>query len=357
LGLCLLLAAALAGAEPAGYTGARVAAEELGLQYTAVPGGANKPPVAVSLSDAKHNVMLYADMMNVTVDGEVWSLTEPILAGEQDIMLPPTLRKRLAAYLNLRLPDAKQEAPASAPAEGPLKGRLVLIDPGHGGRDPGASGRTLREKDLVLDVGGRAAELLRGAGMDVVMTRQTDVFIELDDRVRIANRYNPDLFVSIHADAASDRSTNGTSVFYPDDRIGEGKSDITYRALLHAKAASVDPYAVGAPGNLSEAVEASVFGILLEEYRGRSRDAAERILRNVCRVANTESRGVKEADFRVVRYMRCPTVLVELDFISNPTVERRFQSPDYRDRLARGVADGIVSYLKNTAPQVGGRKP
>jgi N-acetylmuramoyl-L-alanine amidase len=326
----------------------RKLAGEVGLEYAKIPSAPASKPVAVSLSSSKHRIVVYAGMMHATVDGEVWSLGEAVQQGERDLFVSRAFRSRLARHLRIKVPGMDPVRPVVRKKPGLIKGRMVVIDPGHGGKDPGALGRRIREKDLVLDVGRRLSNLLRGAGVQVVMTRKTDVFIELNDRVRIANRYNPDLFVSIHADSfPRKRSVQGSTVFYPDDKPGSGKGDITYRARLHARSTSVEPGSVGSPGRLSEPVEAVVFGVLLQEYRSRSHEAATRILQNLTRIAGTTSRGVKQADFRVVRYMRCPTVLVELDFLSNPSVERRFGTASYKQRLAQGLADGITSYLRS----------
>jgi len=350
-GLAVLVLAAAGLAQSNGRVPVRKLASELGLEYARMPLAEVGPPIAVSLRSAQHRILLYADMMHVTVDGDVWSLGETVDQGERDLLVPQAFHSRLARHFGVKLPGTAPSKPVDRKRPGSIQGRLVVIDPGHGGEDPGALGRRLKEKDLVLDVGRRLAALLKGAGAQVVMTRKNDVFVELDDRVRIANRYNPDLFVSIHADSfPKNRSVQGSSVFYPDDTLGRGKGDITYRARLHARSTNVEPGSVGAPGRLSEPVETVVFGALLQEYRARSREAATRILRNLNRIAGTRSRGVKQANFRVVRYMRCPTVLVELDFLSNPAVERRFGHASYKQRLAQGLADGVTSYLRHIPP-------
>lgn len=346
---------ALAGTE--GYTPARELAATLKLECMVMSPEVGKPPMAAILTGSRHKTVLYADMMHATVDGEVWSLPEPILASKDDILVPEAFRVRLARHMNVALPAPSGSGEGDKPplARAPLRGRVVVVDPGHGGRDPGAVGTRCREKDIVLDVGKRVTTLLRSVGVRVVMTRRTDVFVTLNGRVRIANRHLPDLFVSIHADASPNRNAEGTTLFYPDDRMGGGKSDITYRARLHGRGATLSPDVIGAPGRLSEAVEVTVFGALLEEYRARSWRASRRILWSLCRKAGTESRGVRQANFRVVRYMRCPTVLVELDFLSNPAAERRMGTTSHRQRMAEGIAEGIGSYLRSTPARSGGK--
>jgi len=349
-GLVAVLWGGVAPAAPPDYTAARKLAEELKLAYQATPPG-GKIPYAVALSAPKHRVMLYADTTIATVDGKLWSLDRPVIAEEGDLFVPPGLRSRLAKHLRTAVKPAVRAPSKAAPFPSRARASLVVIDPGHGGRDPGASrplgrGRVLREKDIVLDVSKQVAVLLRKAGVHVVMTRKTDVFVTLPDRVKTGNRYNPDLFVSIHADAAAP-SAHGSTVYYADDQIGRGKADITYRARIHARETSVAPGAVGSPGRLSESVEAVVFGVLLQEYRSRSRRAGEHILRSVCRAAGTTSRGVRQANFRVVRYMRRPSVLVELEYVSNAKARRRLLQSGFRRQLARGIVEGVVAYLRD----------
>ena len=376
VGLVVVLGAGAAWAQPAGYVSVRKLAADLGLTYTALPASPGEPPPIVSLDSPKHKVMLYLGASHVTVDDKVWSLSDPVTARGGAVYAPKSFSGRLARHMHAPIAvapgppkrgAAKDPSPVRARVgarqpEARRGGWLVVVDPGHGGRDPGAVrslGRSgdIREKDVVLDVARRVAGLLRRARVDVVMTRTTDVFVELDDRVKIANRYNPELFVSLHADAAKNSSASGSTVYYGDDSFGKGKADITYRARRHARQSGIAPETVGSPGRLSEPVEATVFGVLLQEYRSRSRRAGEAVLRHLCQSAGTRSRGVREADYRVVRYLRCPAVLVELDFLSHPAAARRLATGSFRQKLACGVADGVLAHLGQATQGTGAYRP
>lgn len=192
-------------------------------------------------------------------------------------------------------------APANAlpPRVAPQKvtGRVV-IDPGHGGKDPGAMITSVQEKVINLAVGVAVAQQLKQQGVDVVMTRRTDVFIELADRAGMANEYGADLFVSIHSD------------FNPNpEKIGH--------SILLAQS-----------GNPKAAVAAQLI------------DARMRAAGSPTCAVRRDDRGLV-----VLNRTTGPAILVELGFLSNRTEALRLRSADYQAALASGVAQGIVDYL------------
>ena len=351
--ICAIVFSSAAQCEPEGYVSTEKLASELNVERLAMRVKGKTAPTMVLLRSWNHSIAVLSGVDYIKVNRQAWTLSKPVVAAKSDLLVPLALRTRLAKLLGVRLPEPV--APRPRPA---AKGYVVVIDPGHGGKDPGAIGRRLRlkEKVVVLDVSKRLARLLRAQGVNVVMTRSTDVFITLDNRVETANRHRPNLYVSIHADAAVNRQAHGSTVFYPDDKIGGGKADITYRALLHKRSTSVSPAQVGSPGRFSENVEGAIFGTMLQEYRLRSWAAAKHILRGLGSAANTLGRGARPACYRVVRYPRCPSVLVELEFLSNPDGEKRLSRSDFRERLAQGLAKGILSYLATVPKTFGGPK-
>ena len=199
--------------------------------------------------------------------------------------------------------------------------RSITLDFGHGGRDKGASGVTSHEKHITLLVGRRVAEILRACGYRVNLTRNSDVYVPLAERCRIQKSSRSDLFVSIHANAARDRSLSGVETF----------------ALTPAGAASTSG------GKAMHSV-----------YSGNSFDAnnlllAASIQRALLRRTGAIDRGVKRARFAVLRDINAPGVLVELGFISNPREEWLLNSPAYREKLARGIVEGIITYHRLAA--------
>lgn len=347
--LALALALAVgAAAQPRGYESTEALAEQLDMRRTAMqPSGQERPNIVV-LRKEGHSVTVVAGVSYVMVNQEARALARPVIEGDDDLLVPAEFAAELA-----RLMDVPYEARHAPPS--PVR-RLVMVDPGHGGKDPGAVGRRLNllEKDVALDVSQRVARMLRERGVEVRMTRTTDVFIELDDRVAMANRARPDLFVSIHADAAERSSVHGSTVFYPDDRPGGGVADVEHRAKRQSRGGAVPLDEIGAEGTLSRPVQNAVLGEMMQEYRSRSWRAGRHILDALAREAGTHSRGVREAPFRVVRFPRCPSVLVELDFLTNPAAEQRMSRPEHRERLARGVAEGVMAYLDELGSEPGG---
>jgi N-acetylmuramoyl-L-alanine amidase len=175
---------------------------------------------------------------------------------------------------------------------------LVVIDAGHGGHDPGAISPTgIQEKDINLRVAAKIANLLESRGVGVVMTRWQDRFIELEDRSGIANQRKADLFVSIHADSAPNRSAQGFTVY-----VATAASAGSYRAA-HA---------------INRAMEKT----------------------------GMNNRGVREAGFQVLVNTRVPAVLIELGYLTNPQDAARLTDDHFRDRLAQAIVEGIQAYLR-----------
>jgi N-acetylmuramoyl-L-alanine amidase len=174
---------------------------------------------------------------------------------------------------------------------------LVVIDAGHGGSDPGAMSAGLNEKDINLAVALKVADFLEQRGIGVILTRQQDRFLELEERADIANRRNADLFVSIHTDSNPDRSRQGFTVFV-------------------ARAAS--PAANRAAGDISQAMAAT----------------------------GADSHGIREADYKVLVNTSCPAVLVEIAHLSNVQDLARLRDSAWQSRVAQAIATGILTYLR-----------
>lgn len=196
----------------------------------------------------------------------------------------------------------------------------IMIDPGHGGKDKGASGRSSREKDVVLRLGRRAAQILRGCGYRVIMTRNSDAFLSLGARALKQRRSNAQIFVSLHINAAANRSVNGIETFCltPAGAPSSGKSR-----------------AVGAgrcQGN---------------RWDANNMMLAWQMQKALLRRTQAVDRGVKRARFAVLRDIDVPGVLVEVGFISNYREERLLNSTAYIEKLARGIAEGIIHYHRS----------
>lgn len=190
---------------------------------------------------------------------------------------------------------------ASTGMLGPGKFTTVVLDAGHGGHDRG--GRAVmgqHEKDLALDVTKRMVPLLERAGFRVILTRRSDYFVTLDQRVRMAERTRDSVFVSIHFNWARRKAAAGTETYH---------------------------------------------------YSASSRDLAGNIQRELARVTRTPDRGVKRARFYVLRNNRRPAVLVELGFVSNPYENSLIQKASYRQKLAEAVVKGIIEERRGRNPR------
>ncbi len=225
---------------------------------------------------------------------------------------------------------------------------IVAVDPGHGGKDPGARGRRgTREKDVVLAIARELARLIdTEPGMRAVMTRRDDRFLRLRDRIRIAHRHRADLFVSIHADAFRDRRVRGSSVFVLSRR---GASSEMARLLArHENAADL-------VGGVSLADKDDVLrSVLLDLSQAASIEAstevASSVLRELSRIGKVHKRSVQRAGFVVLKSPDIPSILVETAFISNPDEERKLRDPRHQKRLARAILRGIRRYFADHPP-------
>ncbi|SEH44339.1 N-acetylmuramoyl-L-alanine amidase [Halobacillus karajensis] len=175
----------------------------------------------------------------------------------------------------------------------------IALDPGHGGRDPGASANGLVEKELVLDVSLKASEYMENTGVDVVMTRQTDWYPSLDGRVALATKNDADAFVSIHANAFASSAT-GVETFY---------------------------YAAGLSNREYASVKLATF-----------------INNRLYKEMDMSNRGVKNVGYRVVKHNPLPAVLTEIGFLTNETDASKLKTDHYREAAARAIAMGVVDY-------------
>jgi N-acetylmuramoyl-L-alanine amidase len=186
--------------------------------------------------------------------------------------------------------------PAPRPSPSRVSG-CVVVDAGHGGKDPGATSCLgYHEKSVNLQVAHKVASLLKRRGVEVVMTRTNDTFIELEERAAVANRRNADLFVSIHADSTANKSVRGFTIYV-------------------ARSASWS-----------------------------SQKAASAISRSMSEVA-ANGRGIQRADYRVLVNTRGPAVLVELGYLSNGQEASLLRNSTHQNRLASAIAAGIMSFL------------
>jgi N-acetylmuramoyl-L-alanine amidase len=220
-----------------------------------------------------------------------------------------------------------------------LGARKIVIDAGHGGHDPGTLGRGgLQEKDLVLDVAVRLQRLVRDElGAEVVMTRSTDVFVPLEERTAIANAQGADLFLSIHANSSRNPGVRGIETYF-----------LNFAQDPHAEAVAARENAIS-PATLKDLqnlVKAIALNSKIDESRDFASSVQEALVQTIRGVApDVSDRGVRTAPFYVLIGANMPSILAEIAFVSNPQEERLLRTPEYRDRIARSLLDGVRAYL------------
>ena len=269
---------------------------------------------------------------------------------------PPLPVPPPAVALSTPAPAPPGLLPAPATAEERRRvDRLVIValDPGHGGEDPGAIGPTgLREKDVVLAVALQLRDKLNamtvnGNGMRVMMTRDADFFVPLQERVRKARRVQADLFVSIHADAFFKPEARGASVFALSTQ-GASSSAARWMAERENSADQVGGI------NVTTVRDAQVLRAMLDmSTTAQIKDSLKignEVLSRIGRIGRLHKGQVEQAGFAVLKAPDIPSILVETAFISNPEEESRLRDPAFRTELVTALASGIRRYFERNPP-------
>ncbi len=217
----------------------------------------------------------------------------------------------------------------------------IVLDAGHGGRDPGALGVDgTREKDIVLDITLRLGRLLeREMGVKVVYTRKTDVFIPLHQRTKIANNANGKLFLSIHCNSIDNRRTSGSETFLLAPRLTEEAIRIAERenqVIRYEENQEIYEDLTGSQYIIAAMAQSA--------FMKESEDLAALIEKNYSQKLRTPSRGVKQAGFYVLLGASMPNVLTEVDFLSNRTVLQRLKRASYRQQVAVALFQAIKDF-------------
>ena len=260
---------------------------------------------------------------------------------------------RVATHLATHVAPAERDAAPTpihalhAPVD---SGRdiIVAVDPGHGGQDPGAIGlRGTEEKNVTLAIArALARQIDEQRGMRAILTRNSDIFIPLRDRMLIARRAKADLFVSIHADCVTDRQISGASVYILSERgasseaarwLAERENDADLKGGVHLEDKSSTLASVLL--NLSQSATIS-----------ESMSAAQRVLVSLDRSVPVRKPEVQQAAFVVLKSPDIPSMLVETDYISDPAEERKLRSPAQQARIAGAVFHGIRGYFRQHPP-------
>lgn len=281
----------------------------------------------VTLRKDGHKINLMVGDTLVLMDGKPTHLRHPVDIYQGTVVVPYKFKEEVL--------DILSDVPLS-------RIKKIVIDAGHGGNDPGAIGRTgLREKDVTLDIAKKLSSLLRSAGFEVVMTRSTDKFVSLADRVRITNNSAADIFLSIHANANRLRGLNGFEVYYVSPAV-----DDSQRALYTAKNAvlDLDSRSLDHP---SLNLKAILWDMIYTHSRAESIELGRSICEAINRNLDTKILGVKGAHFQVLKGVYIPAVLIEAGFLSNYDEERMLKNSYYRQKITEAIAQGIKNYVRD----------
>lgn len=238
----------------------------------------------------------------------------------------------------------RTEERIAAPVSG--EPRVVVIDPGHGGEDPGTLGNgKLKEKTIVLDIATMLADELRSrGGYAVHLTRKGDYFVGLSKRKQIANDSGGDIFISIHANSAPNRKASGSEVFFVSPR---GASDQAARELANRE------NACDLVGGVSPDADADVLSILVDlkmsDNVDKSSDLASFMMQKL-RASGTSACSAKQAGFVVLKSLAMPSVLVEVGFLTNSEDVKKLGKSSYRKQYAGTLADAVEAYFERYTP-------
>jgi len=220
------------------------------------------------------------------------------------------------------------------------KKKIIVIDPGHGGEDPGAIGPNgTKEKDINLTIAKKLASLLEESGYTVYLTRDSDVFIPLVDRTNFANEKNADLFISIHCNASIKKNTGGFEIYF----LSETASDPGAMATQALENSVIK--LEGLPTKKREKLQELLWSMVVNEFMNEASELSSFITKEVTKRTKIENRGIKQAGFYVLRGAQMPAVLVECAFISNKEEEAKLRSRRFQEQIADSIYSGISQYL------------
>ena len=243
-------------------------------------------------------------------------------------------------------PQERKPVP-QAPPKGPARGRqggrkLAVVDPGHGGKDPGASANGVREKDINLAIGLALEKALNARGIDVVMTRRTDVYLTLQERTDIANKEQADVFVSVHANALpSVKRTSGFEIYLmalPTDKDALTLAKIENRELAEESHA-------GQASDRRTEVLLQILGDMQQNNKISESTGLAEALFAAGKGDGIPMKRVAQAPFFVLRGAGMPAVLLETGFVTNATEAKLLAHPGYQARIAEAMAAGVAKYL------------
>lgn len=256
----------------------------------------------------------------------------PLSEKKEELLPEPTI-----------VPSLSRTERPSAPSR---EIKTVVIDPGHGGLWPGATGKAgTLEKDITLAISLKlAAVIQRNLALRVVLTRDKDVDVSLEDRAAMANNNKADIFLSIHANSSYQKDARGPETYF----LSLEATDEEARKLAYLENNPTQPEK-GIAGDNRDEIQMILWDMAQTAYLKQSSELAESIQNELNLLLRTRNRGIRQAPFTVLAGVACSAVLIEVAFLSNPREERRLLNEDFQNEVAKAIYDGLVSYLERNS--------
>jgi len=291
------------------------------------------------LRKGSHKIVIRTDSDRVLVDGSIKKASRPVLLDTGAVYVPISFVREDLAQL---IKSAPIEKPPVLEEVRKYSIKTIVLDPGHGGKDPGAIGRRghLKEKDVTLRLARKIKDVLEASGVRVIMTRDSDVFIPLPKRADIANKSGADLFVSVHINASRSRLMRGFECYHLSNATDDNAR------VLEAFEDSSLRMGEGAEAEHSSQLDKALWDMALTENRLESAELASYVCDSVDQSFTISNKGIKSARFYVLKHTHIPAVLLEAGYISNRYEEAKLKDPSFIDKLASAIGGGILKYKR-----------
>jgi N-acetylmuramoyl-L-alanine amidase len=263
---------------------------------------------------------------------------------EEESKTGDSLKEKEASRGKLPQPSTALPSPRMRTASSALQGmKTIVIDPGHGGLEPGASGRfgTL-EKNITLEIGLKLKAVIeRNFPSRVVLTRDKDLDVSLENRTALANNNKADFFISIHANSSFRKDARGSETYF----LSRDATDEEARKLAFMEN-NPSEFEEGITEETEDEIQMILWDMAQSAYLKQSSLLAESIQKELNLLLRTSNRGIKQAPFTVLAGVACPAVLVEVAFISNPREERSLTREGFQVNVAQAIYRGLVNYIE-----------
>lgn len=253
--------------------------------------------------------------------------------------------------IDAELPEvSRQETHLREQAKVLKKKKVIIVDPGHGGDDPGAiGGRGTYEKDIVLAISRHIKKLLDGHELfQAYLTRDGDYYVPFDKRLRIAREYGADLFISVHADAAKNREARGSSVYC----LATAETS-SVAAKIVAQSENLADISGGVRKTTAEASNPILINMHQTNTINVSKEFGKTVLGELGQIGELKFKKVQEAPFIVLKMPEIPSVLIETAFISNAEEEKKLREPEFREKIAAAVARAVIDFFASSPSDPG----